>query len=273
MRNGTPLQELARQKEAISQQFNSDYPVIGIKRYEKGLQIVRDNMTERDSPNGAKRKTIKGLSRASLKRLAFLVFTTPITFHSILTLTYGTPPPTNGKIIKIQLDCFLTDMRRRFGHFNFLWWLEFQTKRQAPHFHCLLTLRDITPEKRATMGRLWAKWSFLNCEMREGEYEKVLAVHSYSPPANSKKIPAWEDIRKREGAKWYILKYLSKHEQKDVPPNFRYPGRFWGKSKDVVSGPFVEIDCTEVELREYLSKTGLSVTNQEILPKLVIIPN
>lgn len=272
MRNGTPIQELSKPAFNSPEWFNQTYPIVKARKYNHGLELIRDCPPSIAKESHAKRGKISGLSKQSLRRLAFLTFTTPIEFTSILTLTYGSPPPNDGSIIKLQLDCFLTAMRRAFGKFAFLWWLEFQEKRCAPHFHLLLTLPAPSRAERQVMGKLWAKWSFLNSPMELGEYEKVLKVHSYSPTKGSKKKPAWEGIREKEGAKWYILKYATKYKQKEVPTGFRHPGRFWGKSKKVVSGKSEEIDLTEEEVRTYLAKKGLKVTKQEILPKLIIIP-
>jgi hypothetical protein len=110
------------------------------------------------------------------------------------------------------------------------------------------------------------KWS-------QDEYHKVIDVHSFFPFPGSSKKGAWEAIKKKEGAKWYILKYATKHKQKSVPEGFSNPGRFWGRSKDVLPGNSELIDVTEEEIRAYLAGKVLKVTKQAILPKLIIIPN
>lgn len=81
---------------------------------------------------------------------------------------------------------------------------------------------------------------------------------------------SWQKIRKENGAKFYIVKYASKAEQKEVPEAFTDVGRFWGNSRDVPSKEFQEVDTTELELREYLEKEGLPVTNAPILPRRII---
>lgn len=42
---------------------------------------------------------------------------------------------------------------------------------------------------------------------------------------------AWEPIRKPDGAKRYITKYVLKAQQKNPPEWFVSVGRFWGKTK------------------------------------------
>jgi hypothetical protein len=108
--------------------------------------------------------------------------------------------------------------------------------------------------------------------MEPGEYEKVKAVHSFVATPGSKKRQAWEAIKKKDGAKWYILKYASKYQQKEVPTGFANVGRFWGTSTQIQDNNPQEIELTEEEVREYLSSKLLSVAKRDILPKLIIIP-
>lgn len=123
------------------------------------------------------------------------------------------------------------------------------------------------------MGIIWANTISQNGRLSGEEYEKVQKVHSFSPFPGSKKKPAWEEIRKRDGAKWYILKYASKFKQKEVPPKFCDVGRFWGNSTDIPPKEFQEVEVTEEEIRTYLASKALSVTKRDILPKLIIVPN
>lgn len=108
--------------------------------------------------------------------------------------------------------------------------------------------------------------------MLPDEYTKVLNVHSFEAKPGSKKRQAWEGIRKKNGAKWYILKYASKFKQKHVPSNFRNVGRFWGLSGDVARRDFHEVEVTDEEIRDYLDSKALSVTKRDILPKQILIP-
>lgn len=260
-------------KPYSSQLFNELYPIVGVVKYPNGIELIRETTIERDNARAGKRQEIRGLSKQSLHRLAFLVLNSQVEFTSIITLTYGSPPPMDGRIIKRQLKCFLAEFSQRVGKFSYLWWLEFQTKRQAPHYHLLTTLPGPTPEQVITFANVWTKWAFHNAEWSPNEEEKVYKVHSFQPLPGSKRRAAWEKVRKTNGAKWYILKYASKAKQKEVPKNFRSPGRFWGCSSDVPNRDGIESEITEPELRDYLASKGLSVTNQEILPKRIIITN
>src|SRR4029450_286349 len=252
--------------------FNSTYPIVSVLHHHQGIIIKREgNTTDFAKQISGKRGKIRGLSRQSPKRLAFTVFTSPVSFRSILTLTYSSNAPTQGNITKKHLTYTLTAMKRAFGPYSYLWWLEF-TKKNRPHYHLLLTLPSPTKEEREKLGRIWANVS-VNLDCHEiGLWEKVYKVHSFSPGKNSKKKPAWEGIRRADGAKWYILKYASKFEQKEVPKSFSDVGRFFGTSRDVPTRAFQEVSASEEEVRDYLDRLGLSVAKADILPKHIITP-
>lgn len=249
--------------------FNHDYPIVRLKKYRNGLEIIREGKTEIAKNSGGKRGKVKILSSQSLKRLAFTVITSQVEFRSIITLTYGAIHPLNGSISKGHLSTFLGEMRRIFGLFSYCWFLEFQ-KRGVPHYHILTDLEEPSTEQREAMAYTWvhAQTEMLyfhgnfTKSRREEESNKVFKVHSHKK--------AWEKIRKADGAKFYVVKYASKKEQKRVPPKYSDTGRFWATSRDVPSKDFQEVDVTEEELRSYLASKGLCVTNQLILPKLII---
>lgn len=249
--------------------FNHDYPIVSAQKYKNGLKLVRKSTTEFGKQSGGKRRKVEKLSSQSLKRLAFLVTTSHVEFVSIITLTYGQVQPTNGIISKGHLDNFLRAMRRDFGSFSYVWFLEFQ-KRGAPHYHILTTLSDCGSESRKKLARNWLRSQVelysqntnLSLSRMVKEMSKVERVHSHQR--------SWEEIRKRDGAKFYVIKYASKKEQKTVPKHFQDVGRFWGNSRDVPAKDFQEVDVTEEEVRLYLAEKGLSVANQLILPKLII---
>lgn len=256
---------------SLADQFNSTYPVVSVLHHPQGIILKRESTTESVRQPSGKRQTIKALSPRALKRLAFTVFTSPITFKSILTLTYSHNAPTRGVISKKHLTYFLTQMSRAFGHFSYLWWLEF-TSKGRPHYHLLTTLPSPSKEQRDTFGRIWADVSVNLESFSHDLHNKVYLVHSFSPTGKSKKRAAWEGVRKENGAKFYILKYASKYEQKTVPRNFTDVGRFWGTSRDVPNRQYEEVWASEEEIRAYLENLGLSVAKAEILPKHIITP-
>lgn len=249
--------------------FNHDYPIVKLQKFNGALRVVRENTTDIDKQNGGKRKKVKELSRASLKRLAFLVVTSPIMFKSIITLTYSQAVPTTGTSSKEHLNTFLMGMKRQFGRFAYVWFLEFQN-RGAPHYHILTDIDAPSSDQREAMAVIWhnSQKELLYIEgnftrdQRLNNSNSLMKVHSHRK--------AWEGVRKKDGLKFYVVKYASKKEQKKVPEHFQDVGRFWGNSRDVPSKEYTEIDVTEADLREYLEKKGMSVAKALILPKMII---
>lgn len=123
------------------------------------------------------------------------------------------------------------------------------------------------------MARIWARiaerenlqyTSLRDLKMRMSR-GAVYAVHEHSK--------AWENIRKRDGAKRYIAKYALKPRQKIVPKRYGDCGRFWGASRDVKPVRRQTIDVTgNAEATEFVAKImGRSdLAAWDILPKLII---
>ena len=106
---------------------------------------------------------------------------------------------------------------RRLGHLGaWLWFLEFQEKRQAPHVHILLDLGDRLSDEDY---REWADWL-------TAEWSRVLGV----PAPYATRIEALRNLDFR-----YARKYATKPKQKSFP----FPAR-WGRSWDT-AGPWREI--------------------------------
>jgi len=256
---------------SIADQFNSTYPIVSVLHSPQGIILKRESTTGYVKQPSGKRGKIKSLSPRALKRLAFTVFTSQIQFKSILTLTYSSNSPTRGITTKKHLNSILIAMKREFGAYSYLWWLEF-TKKGRPHYHLLTTLPAPSKEMLEAFGRMWANVT-VNLDCHEvGLWEKVYKVHSFQAIPGSTKKQAWEGIRKQNGAKWYILKYASKFEQKETPNGFSDVGRFFGASRDVKFRDWQEVDASETEVREYLDRLGLSVAKADILPKHIITP-
>lgn len=115
---------------------------------------------------------------------------------------------------------FLDALRRRLRRAGFrgdwLWFLEFQGKRQAPHVHILLDLGGPLPEEAY---REWVDWI-------TEEWSRVLGV----PAPYATRL---ESLRKADFR--YVRKYASKATQKELP----FPAK-WGRSWDT-AGSWREI--------------------------------
>lgn len=159
---------------------------------------------------GEKRGDVMNLSDKSVARLVFIAQNTDIELKGMVTLTYPSKYPSDGKMIKDHLNTFLTWAKKVQGIGNYLWFLEFQ-KRGAPHFH-ILTENDITHAKR-DVSRIW------------------YGIVDSGDPRHLRVGTRTEKIRDVGGAGKYAAKYGAKKSQKAVPPEFRNVGRFWGASR------------------------------------------
>jgi hypothetical protein len=79
----------------------------------------------------------------------------------------------------------------------------------------------------------------------------------------------WENLRKQDGAKRYVIKYGCKMYQKTVPDWYSDVGRFWGVSRGVRKAvPYPEIKpLDEDELREILTEQKHRAASWDVLPK------
>lgn len=161
-------------------------------------------------------------SRANLKRVASNSFPLLISQYC---LTYpNTCVPKDGRTAKKQLEKFLRAVKRKFSGSVYLWVLEFQTKRGAPHFHVFFSF------PRSDERQIWLteKWIEIVDPPTSIERVKMFNVHNHD-----KNFTKWD--MKKGG--YLSNKYLTKEAQKEVPPDFQNVGRFWGNSRNLVPDP------------------------------------
>lgn len=176
----------------------------------------------------------------------------------------------NGLEVKKQLNRVIQMIARKFGKFEYLWFLEFQA-RGAPHLHILTTIPIVTAKRRAMLAEMWAEvqglddWQY--CRLSDGKLfhvkQSTLRVHEHEK--------TWETIRKEDGAKRYAVKYALKPYQKEVPIEYGNVGRFWGCSRKVIPKASGQYDACEDDLRDFLGRKELKVKDAPILPKHIII--
>jgi len=218
----------------------------GLVFYRKSLRILRDKV-----PTMAHQKTksyrweirlaeldviktrseINSFSRKSRSRLQFIVMNTNVRFMSQMTLTYDLKcAPVDGVVLKQHLNTYLTKLRKKFDGIKYLWILEFQGNGN-PHFHVFLNL-EYSYELAKILGSMW------NQTVKGSE--KHLQVHQYVPSHRYKRKLSRRD---KHGSfcpwdmgdgSYLTYKYLSKENQKSVPPQFRNVGRFWGCTRSIV---------------------------------------
>jgi len=249
-------------------QFNQLYPVSTMDIYPGNVLVIHRKALRPNSPHRGNRRDVKGFSRSSRINLAFLVSACPISFSSLLTLTY-LDAPLDLREAKNHLAEMLCWLKRIRGTYSYVWFIEF-TKAGQPHFHILCSI-EAKHIDNLSFGLKWASiigaanvhYSSLLDRKERTVFDAVVSVHAHKS--------AIQEIRKPDGAKRYALKYALKLEQKRVPALYRNPGRFWGNSYDAIPKPVqTDISVTEDELRDWLG-TNHRANNMEILPKVIWI--
>lgn len=198
----------------ISQESENFYRNFkGFEVYPASLKVLK-NFT-RPGQSGGLRSEISSFSDCAKKRLRFRILNSAYDFKSQYCLTYHENVPKNGRDVKKQLNTFLQYVRDNFDA-KYLWILEFQTSRKAPHFHVFFTVEP-NPLMRRKLAIAWNRIT--------KESKQHLKFHK-----NRKNFIPWE--MKRGG---YLTKYLDKSNQKLVPEHFLSVGRFWGSSRGLVT--------------------------------------
>lgn len=261
-----------------SEDLNKMFPVTSVAVYSHALLICRSCVLEKPLATiKAKRGQIVRLSRRSLSRLAFLVTCSPVKFYSIVTLTFGQNYPMNGRLVKSMIKKLLTYMKRRFGDFDYYWFLEFQ-KRGAPHFHLVTSLTAPAAAGREELAVLWANI----CEQGNWWYTSVKAPYGAKNAISEgltqesvirqhRRKRTWESLRTEDGAARYAIKYATKPYQKVVPKAYRNVGRFWGISRGAKPEPVLPMMASEEQVRQILWLHGRDLSKWPMLPKIVYI--
>lgn len=165
------------------------------------------------------RAVISHFSKASAKRLVFLANNAQ-GLKTIVTLTYGTTYPMNGRDVKRHLANFRHRLIRKFPNAGGIWFFEFQ-ERGAPHIHILLNCR--------VDYRLIRQW-----------WSEV--IHDTAIEESCTQI---KPIHRPNSMGAYCAKYAAKEQQKQVPEGFINPGRFWGVFGSLDRGEVCEGTCCE----------------------------
>lgn len=262
--------------------FNAANPVVGAYVHVNGVIVVkRKSLIQSVNQRmvaGREAKPIVKFTAKSMSRLIATVQATGVEFGSMMTLTYPSLYPQNGKIVKADMDRFLQIMKRKYKA-EYLWFLEFQ-KRGAPHFHVLTEHKCITPEMRKTIALTWvegmskANWLRQRCKAigilngKKDGYETEARVLASSFKFTLRR-ETMELLKSRDGAKRYVTKYAVKEYQKDVPEGFKGVGRFWGCSRGVSLEKVSLTKITEAQLRAFLSAQGHKAWDWKVLPEFL----
>ena len=250
--------------------FNLVYPIVRVKIFRMGYETERESRIKFKSQHVPSRGEVKGRSKVSLARLAFLAANTNVTFTSMMTLTFPALSTNRGEEIKKTFRAFLTLSRRQFGDYSYIWFLEFQ-RRGTPHFHVLTTVKNTQQYKRDQFAKIWSELAApLDVEYCDLATRKMFHVKQSEVFDVHRRREAWEQIRKQDGARRYMLKYALKKEQIKVPPGYEKVGRFWGHSYDVKPSPVTTIDVDHDEFIQGLLNEGNPCAKFPICPRYII---
>lgn len=258
-------------------------PITRVTLYGNGAAIVGRARSKAKKPTTGTKQEGQGivkLTKSARKRCAFTALATNAEFQSMITLTYGAVYPKDGKAVKSHLSRFLKRLTR-YGCQDHFWWLEFQ-KRDAPHFHILTDL--FSPD---TIDRLWMTTAWLGSQgikidsvvteidsAKSGYHVGRLKIRDQVGKMIKVAMHAdtWQAIREPNGARRYVVKYMTKTYQTDVPLEYQNVGRFWGCSKSVLDQirPIAEWDLDEETLRQVLTDLDCWHADKPLIPKYLL---
>lgn len=255
---------------------NVDYlqfPIGAIVRYTntRTVQLLR---LSPQMGTGLIRRPIRGkvriLSKKSLNRMTFLLNTTQVTFRSMLTINYLSPPAT-GRKAKDDLRYVVGWLRRRFKGqgLQYFWFAEF-TKAGSIHFHVLLTVTANDGHRKA-YAKYWTRIS----KQGYGSYTSIRNKRVYWVEQtiydHNRHPDVWSNAKSEQGLKHYANMYAQKPYQKRVPNWFADIGRFWGCSPGVRESAEVSSiePITESEVRSELTAGGNDLGEWDYLPRYI----
>lgn len=123
-----------------------------------------------------------------------------------------------------------------------------------------------TNEEQIKLARAWVR--IVGADYPHA-VDGMLKVHCYLGDQNKR---MWANIRKSDGAIRYLRKYAGKQSQKQVPPQYRNVGRFWGTSRDVPRKleSLDYVPTTDRDMREILKALGREdIADWDVIPKYI----
>ena len=205
---------------------------VTFKVHKKSVQIGIRTGKVVPSREAGSRGRINGFSYKSERNLRLLLEDTSDRWETFLTLTYPEAFPTDGRKVDRDRRAFFKRLRRRYGRRDYISVLEFQ-RRGAPHVHILTD----GPVDREWLSQAW--------------YEVVGSGDTRHLAAGTRIDP----VKDKERVATYMLGYLKKRIQKDVPEGYENVGRFWTSNLKVpeqITGEHVRRFRTEAELLAYI---------------------
>lgn len=180
------------------------------------LKISSHNIYPRPYNKEAKRGKIKEFTIKSQRNAKF-TFRSFSDQETCMVLTYPLDflPNLTGRKIKKHINRFLQILKYHYENLTYNWVLEF-TRNGNPHFHLTTNIKPVSiKDFREEVRAYWFK-----------------VVGTNNPLHLSQGVNQCDYIKSKGGVATYIAGYLSKENQKKVPPQFKESvGRFWGCSR------------------------------------------
>ncbi len=223
----------------------------GVGVYPRGVELHTDGRLRRrdrvgvrtlESPfpkSGGPRGQIRGFTKASRRRLAWVLANAPTDFAVHLTVTYharvdeadGDQVAKRNRTLvqraKTDMNRFLAAIGKEAG--RYVWIQEFQ-QRGAIHFHVLL-------EQAVDERRLAVVWCRATGQLHD--------PHALEHAVRARQV---EDQTK---ARRYLIKYFGKGKQKALPAGVDRAGRYWGASRSLRVGPLAEVVTCPTKHRQH----------------------
>lgn len=165
-----------------------------------------------------RRSKIQGYSEKSKRRYREYLRNTAHLWSHEIQLSYAQDYPNSGPTVKKHRKLFIESLQREYKGINWTWRLGFQQERgkkglgYAPHFH-FMTDR------------------FVNKDWIADTWARIVG----SADINHRKVSTHVDkIRNTDGIINYMVNYMAKDAETNVPEGFEDVGRFWGMKRGIV---------------------------------------
>lgn len=211
---------------------------VTFKLHEKSTEVIIDSGRVTPSRvSGSSRGNVAGFSFRSERRMRLALEDSAALWRYFVVLTYPKEYPVDGRKVKRDIQAFKRWVKRQ-GIKDMFWGLEFQ-RRGAPHINILLP-ESVDKER---LSRAWYR------------------IVGSGDELHLKAGTGIEAVRGKDEITSYMIGYLGKRWQKDVPENYREVGRFWGCTKSVKESStytyrFGSGDAMEAFLRPVIERYG-----------------
>lgn len=186
---------------------------LDIKVFERDFTVnlsVPESLKKTSKIPLSKRGKISRFTRKSVNRLKFVARNLPHSFRKMVTLTYPSDFPCDGRVVKRDLDLYLKCLKRKYPGIKYLYTLEFQ-ERGAPHFHILINNLYVSDE-----------WSSVT-------WHRIIKSEDQNHLIYGSRVDFIE-----KSAAHYLSDYIRKLYQKIVPEDYLDVGRFWACSRNII---------------------------------------